>query len=314
MNAPAPAAHARPPLRANNYGFFGPDSPSWKVWAAPTAIVGFQRSVVLEHFDPFLAAAVANSQGIYRKPAVRLDHTLAYFLTVAVGDGERALLESEHLMGIHAAMTGIEPITGKRFAANNPASQLWIHVTGWHSVLKCYEMFGPGPLSADEEAQYWRECVIAADLQTCKTSDVPTNREEVREYFAQMRPQLCTSEAAMRGMHYLLRTDYPTAGLKFWLASRLMAPVTIATLPSWMRKLGGFDQPGVIDRVAIVAAKRAVRATLNPVIEQRVIGAVAPMTSATLREHRLSPIPTDPRVVTPAEIRAARTTAASTAS
>ena len=110
-------------------------------------------------------------------------------------------------MTVHAQATGIEPITGTRYSAtNNPASQLWIHVTGWHSVLKCYEMYGPGPLSAVEEQRYWEECVIAAELQTCKTSDVPRSRDEVREYFAEVRPRLCTSERANRAMHYLLRT------------------------------------------------------------------------------------------------------------
>ncbi|MDJ0110150.1 oxygenase MpaB family protein, partial [Rhodococcus erythropolis] len=176
-----------------DYGFFGPGSPSWKIWAAPTALIGFQRSVVLEHFDPFLAAAVADMSGIYSDPAGRLDRTLAYFLTVATADGRTALALSDHLMTVHAQATGIEPITGTRYSANNPASQLWIHVTGWHSVLKCYEMYGPGPLSAVEEQRYWEECVIAAELQTCKASDVPRSRDEVREYFAEVRPRLCTS-------------------------------------------------------------------------------------------------------------------------
>ena len=74
------------PLRSLDYGFFGPGSPSWKIWTAPTALIGFQRSVVLEHFDPFLTAAVADMRGIYRDPHGRLDRTLAYFLTVAVAD------------------------------------------------------------------------------------------------------------------------------------------------------------------------------------------------------------------------------------
>ncbi len=55
-------------IRRDDYGFFGPDSPSWKVWASPTSLIGFQRAVVLEHFDPFLAAAVADSAGIYTDP------------------------------------------------------------------------------------------------------------------------------------------------------------------------------------------------------------------------------------------------------
>jgi uncharacterized protein (DUF2236 family) len=73
-------------IRRDDYGFFGPGSPTWKVWTSPTALIGFQRSVVLEHFDPHLAAAVADSSGIYRDPSGRLDRTLAYFLTVAVAD------------------------------------------------------------------------------------------------------------------------------------------------------------------------------------------------------------------------------------
>ncbi|HEX4221331.1 MAG TPA: oxygenase MpaB family protein, partial [Pseudonocardiaceae bacterium] len=178
--------------RPLDHGFFGPGSPTWKVWTAPTALLGFQRAVVLEHFDPFLTAAVADQRGIYTDPVGRLDRTLAYFLTIAVADGRTAIQASEFLLRVHAAATGIEPISGKRYSANNPASQLWIHVTGWHSVLKCYERYGPGPLSADEERRYWGESVLAAELQTCKPSDVPTSRDQVRAYFTEVRPTLCT--------------------------------------------------------------------------------------------------------------------------
>jgi hypothetical protein len=95
-------------IRRDDYGFFGPDSPSWKVWASPTALIGFQRAVVLEHFDPFLAAAVADSAGIYTDPSGRLDRTLAYFLTVAVADGRTAIQVSDALMRIHARAKGID--------------------------------------------------------------------------------------------------------------------------------------------------------------------------------------------------------------
>src|SRR5882762_7869443 len=211
-----------------DYGFFGPGSPTWKVWTSPTALIGFQRSVVLEHFDPFLTAAVADTGGIYRDPMGRLDRTLAYFLTVAVADGRTAIEASEFLMRVHAKATGVEPITGMRYSANNPASQLWIHVTGWHSVLKCYERYGPGPLSPAEERRYWAESGVAAELQTCKPADVPSSRDEVRDYFAAVRPRLCTSERANEGMHYLLRTPRKRGKVKLWASSRLIAPAAIA--------------------------------------------------------------------------------------
>ena len=107
-------------------------------------------------------------------------------------------------MRIHARAKGIEPITGSRYSANNPEAQLWIHITGWHSVLKCYERYGPGPLSEAEEDRFWAESRIAAELQTCKPADVPASRDEVRQYFADVRGRLCTSEHADRAMQYLL--------------------------------------------------------------------------------------------------------------
>ncbi len=157
-------------IRRDDYGFFGPDSPSWKVWASPTSLIGFQRSVVLEHFDPFLAAAVADSAGIYSDPSGRLDRTLAYFLNVAVADGRTAVAVSEALMRIHARAKGIEPITGTRYSANNPEAQLWIHVTGWHSVLKCYERYGPDRCQPRRSHDSGRS---RASLPSCRPANRP---------------------------------------------------------------------------------------------------------------------------------------------
>jgi uncharacterized protein (DUF2236 family) len=292
------------PIRRDDYGFFGPGSPSWKVWAAPTALIGFQRSVVLEHFDPFLAAAVADSAGIYADPRGRLDRTLAYFLTVAVADGRTAVGVSDALMRIHAKATGIEPITGARYSANNPDAQLWIHVTGWHSVLKCYERFGPGPLTKAEESRYWAESRIAAELQTCKPSDVPSSRDEVRQYFADVRGKLCTSEHADRAMHYLLWTPRDR-GIRLWAGSRLLAPAAIATLPKWMRHMGGFDQPVAVDAAVTQMARAAVRAMSAG--DSRLMLAAArglvPKTAEVLAKHLEAGPPRAACTVTPSEVR-----------
>jgi uncharacterized protein (DUF2236 family) len=292
------------PIRRDDYGFFGPGSPSWKVWTSPTALIGFQRAVVLEHFDPYLAAAVADSAGIYTDPRRRLDRTLAYFLTVAVADGRTATEVSDALMRVHAKATGIEPITGSRYSANNPQAQLWIHVTGWHSVLKCYERYGPGPLSEAEQNRFWAESRIAAELQTCKPADVPGSRDEVRQYFADVRATLCTSEHADRAMRYLLWTPW-NRGLRLWAGSRVLAPAAIATLPKWMRHMGGFDQSAAVDAAVVPVARAMVRALSAG--ESRPLLAAArtlvPHTAAVLAEHLNAGPPAEARTVTPAEAR-----------
>ena len=291
-------------IRRDDYGFFGPGSSSWKVWTAPTALIGFQRAVVLEHFDPFLAAAVADSAGIYQDPRGRLDHTLAYFLIVAVGDGRTVVEASDHLMRVHAKATGVEPITGRRYSANNPSSQLWIHITGWHSVLKCYERYGPAPLSRAEESQYWAESRIAAELQTCKPSDVPASRDEVRQYFADVHDSLCTSERADRAMQYLLYTPRDR-GFRLWAGSRILAPAAIATLPEWMRRTGGFDQAAFVDAAVVPAARAFVRGLM--LADSRPMVALArrlvPHTARVLAQHLAAPPPVELRTVTPAEAR-----------
>ena len=65
------------------------------------------------------------------------------------------------------------PKVGNRYDANDPHSQLWIHMTAWHSILYAYERYGPGKLSPAEEAQYWEECAVAAELQQLLDHHVP---------------------------------------------------------------------------------------------------------------------------------------------
>ncbi|MEV0293361.1 oxygenase MpaB family protein [Nocardia sp. NPDC050710] len=293
-------------LRRDDYGFFGPDSPSWKIWTAPSAVIGFQRAVVLEHFDPFLTAAVADSRGIYSDPRARLDHTFSYFLLAAIADGRTAIQAAEHLMRVHAPMTGIEPISGRRYSANSPETQLWIHITGWHSVLKAYEVFGPGPLSPKEETRYWAECAIAAELQTCKPEDVPRSRDAVRAYFAEVRPRLCTSERAEEGMHHLLWTPRSNgAGLSYYVGSRMLSLASVALLPKWMRKLGRFDRPGIVDLAIKLPAKILVWGFTRFDKAGLILAApfIAPMAGQILEQHIKGESPATPETITPAAAR-----------
>ncbi|BEK87473.1 oxygenase MpaB family protein [Nocardia seriolae] len=292
-------------LRREDYGFFGPDSPSWKVWTSPTAVIGFQRAVTLEFFDPFLTASVADTGKIYADPRGRLDATFAYFLIVAIGDSRTAIQASEHLMSVHAKSTGIEPITGQRYSPNSPETQLWIHITGWQSVLKAYEMFGPG-LPPEEEARYWQECRIAAELQTCKPEDVPVTREGIREYYANVRARLCTSERAQEGMRQMLFTSPGNgAGWTYALGARLLSFASIATLPRWMRKLGGYDRPAIVDFLVKPVARILVWlfTLFNKAGLIMAAPLIAPMAGQILEQHLKAEAPTHTETVTPTTAR-----------
>ncbi len=286
-----------------DWGLFGPDSPTWRVWSSPTALIAFQRSIVVETFDPFLAAAVHEQNGVRYNATRRFDRTIQYFLTVACGDSRAAIEASEILMRVHAKAEGIEPISERPYSANHPDSQMWIHVTGWQSNLLCYERYGAGRLSAQDEKRYWAECAIAAELQTCNPADVPRSRKEVRDYYEAMRPKLCISDRSRTLIHYFLNSQRKVAGTGLWLGSNLMAAATIATIPKWMRELGGFDQPASVDALVVPAAKIAVRVGSQPAAMRAVLKQLAPSALPVMEQVISKQKPLRNEVPSPAEAR-----------
>src|SRR5438105_4780017 len=192
-------------MRMDDYGFFGPDSVAWRVWSYPTSLtVGFQRAVVVEELDPFLLASVETTNKVRTQARTRYDRTIRYFAIAAFADSRTAVKASEVLMKVHARNVGLEPVSGLRYDANDPDSQLWILLTGWHSVLYAYERYGPGKLSPEDERRYWEDCATAAELQTCDPDTVPRTREGIREYFESVRARLAASEATQAMMEHLL--------------------------------------------------------------------------------------------------------------
>lgn len=240
-----------------DYGFFGPDSITWRVWSYPTSfILGFVRSVTIEHLDPNLAAAVIQSGGVKYRPHTRYTRTLRYFGMVMFGATEPTAKAADVLVKVHSKAVGHDPVTHGTYDANKPSSQLWIHVTAWHSILRCYELFGPGRLSEAEEAQFWAECARAAELQTIDPATVPRSREEVRQYFDDWRPHLASSEGAQEMVRFILTMDVALPPKTNRLVRWAMAPTfavlrrgVIATYPQHVRDLFGLRQGRLTDAI-----------------------------------------------------------------
>ena len=292
-----------------DYGWFGPDSVTWRVWSYPTSpVIGFSRSVVIEELDPFLVAPVTVSSKIYSQPRVRYDRTLRYFATVFFADSRKVVKASEMLMKVHAKAGSIEPVSGLWSDPNNPDQQLWIHLTAWHSVLYAYEIYGPGRLSEKDEARYWEECAIAAQAQTIDPGTVPRSREQVREYFEGMRPRLAASEATQAAMDHLMNAEvaFPPlpAVLKpgAWALAKLFRIAIIATLPGWQRDLAGLRQPRVLGALIRPGMRVGFRiAATSPRLLVFLLGLISPATVPIVAPVYLGIRPLRAETLTPAE-------------
>lgn len=295
---------------AEDYGFFGPDSVAWRVWGHPTSLtVGFSRAVVVEELDPDLVASVDRTQDIYRRPKTRYDRTIRYFALVAFGDSRTTSRAADVLVKVHSKAIGTEPYGGGRYDANNPDSQLWILVTGWHSVLKAYEMYGPGRLTDAEEAQFWAECAVAAELQTCDPVDVPRNRAELHAYYERMRPVMSGSPIAQRAMKHLMDVDQLVQVPRVlrpgqWVVGRFFRAGVIATLPRWMREMGDLRQPRAVD-LAVLPVLKATFAllTLSKRLQLRILALLSPSTVPVVAPVFLGVPPVNREVLTPAQAR-----------
>ncbi|MBU2696039.1 oxygenase MpaB family protein [Nocardioides sp. WV_118_6] len=297
-----------------DYGFFGPDSVTWKVWAHPTSyILGFARAVTIEHFDPNLAAAVVQSGGVKYRPSTRYGRTLRYFGMVAFAATEPTAKAADVLVKVHSKAIGHDPVTGGEYDANQPSSQLWIHVTAWHSILYCYERFGGGRLTPEEELQFWAECRRAAELQTIDPDTVPRNRDEVRQYFADWRSRIAASEAAQDMINFILPLkvalppDLPgwqKAG--FAPVMWLMRKAIISTYPKHMRDMAGLRQGRLTDAL-VAPPTKALHTVFNSNMQLRLwlMNLLAPQAVPVAAPAMLGIPPLSPVTMTPREAQAA---------
>jgi uncharacterized protein (DUF2236 family) len=266
------------------------------VWSHPSLVIAGGRAAIVQMFHPPTAAGVAQ-HSVYRGDFHgRLRRTAHYFATVALGDARSAIDASDRLRRVHERVTGIEPLTGRPYRAADPANQLWVHVTGWHSALYAYERFGPGPLSPQAEARYWRECGIASVLQDLDPAVVPCSRVAVREYFESMRPCLYVSESARAIMHSLLSPPVSWELAPFVPLFPVLTAATVATIPRYMRRLGGFDQPAVVD-ASVWPFMRITTAALTLPVLQRVFATLAPEAYAVVHDALAGPPPLRDEVV-----------------
>lgn len=311
MTTPTERRGARSVQPHEDYGFFGPESVTWRVWSYPTSLtVGFQRAVVVEELDPALVASVDQTGAIRNRPRTRYDRTVRYFALVALGDSRSASQAADVLVKVHSKAIGIEPLGGQRYDANDPQSQLWIHLTAWHSILYTYERYGPGRLSAAEEEQYWAECAIAAELQTCDPADIPRDRAGVRAYFERMRPQLVGSPVARSTMAHLLHAEVmlppqPRALRPVTIVvTRTLRAATIATMPHWMREMAGLRQSRLVD-VAVTPVMRAAfwLGRLSRRVELALLAQLSPATVQVAAPVLLGIAPSNPETISPAQAR-----------
>jgi uncharacterized protein (DUF2236 family) len=228
------------PEEAADDGFFGPASLTWRVSADLASPVAGLRSLLMQAPHPLAMAGVDQHSGWRRDPVGRLAATSAYLATVTFGERAAAVQAAARVRRIHDRVRGTDPVTGRRYAAGDPALLLWVHAAQVDSVLAAGSLVGTA-LSAADSDRYVAEMVAAAELAGVPRFLVPASVAELERYVASVRPGLSCTPAAAESMAYLL--DPPGLDEEIVQIWQDVRDAAIAVLPRWARQLYGYSAP-----------------------------------------------------------------------
>ena len=236
----AAASASGMPEGAGDDGFFGPASITWRMSADLASPVAGLRSLLMQALHPLAMAGVDQHSGWRRDPVGRLAATTAYLATVTFGDRAAARHAAARVRRSHDHVRGTDAVTGRPYAADDPALLLWVHGALVDSVLAAASLVGTALPAADSN-RYVAEMVAAAELAGVPRRLVPSNVPELDLYIASVRPALRCTPAAAESMACLLDPpdlDQDTA--EIWPDIRAAA---IAVLPRWARQIYGYGAP-----------------------------------------------------------------------
>ena len=228
------------PENATDDGLFGPASIAWQVSSDLASPVAGLRSLLMQALHPLAMAGVDQHSGWRRDPVGRLAATSAYLATITFGERAVAERAAARVRRIHDHVRGVDKVTGRPYAAGDPALLLWVHVALVQSSLAAGWAFGT-PLSAVDSDRYVAEMMVAAELAGVPRPLVPGSVVGLERYIASVRPGLRCTPAAAESMAYLLDPpglDGEVAG--FWQDVRDAA---VAVLPDWARQMYGYSAP-----------------------------------------------------------------------
>jgi uncharacterized protein (DUF2236 family) len=225
------------PEDAADDGFFGPASVTWQVSADLASPVAGLRALLLQALHPLAMAGVDQHSGWRRDPVGRLAATSAYLATITFGERAVAAQAAAQVRRIHDHVRGVDAVTGRRYAAGDPALLLWVHAALVQSSLQAGRAFGT-PLPAADSDRYVAEMRAAAELAGIPRPLAPGGVEELDRYVASVRPELRWTPAAGESISYLL--DPPgldAAAAGFW---QDLCDGAVALLPDWAREMYGY--------------------------------------------------------------------------
>jgi uncharacterized protein (DUF2236 family) len=243
-------------LSAQDAGYFGPGSVSWRIFSHASYGVSGVAAVLMQALHPVAMAAV-DARSAFRTDAWRRAHLTAdYVFTITFSSRPVAAAAAARVRQIHRGIGGTDPATGRDYRADDPELLLWVHAVHTEYALRGYETF-VSRLSPEAADRFVAEQSVAAGLVGLDRATVPATRAALLAYMAGV-DGLAPTEPALAFARMLLTARMPPTMRPFWLlhvaGAAMLLPPDVVRAYRLPRRL----PRGRIARASIAAAFRTI--------------------------------------------------------
>lgn len=238
-----------------DHGLLGPHSVAWRVIGHPMSLVGGLRALIIQALHPLAMAGVAQHSDYERRALDRLRRTAYYVTATTFGDTATAHAAVQRVKRVHRGIRGTDPVTGRPYSAADPDTQIWVHCVEWHSLLAAYRVYGGRTLTDLQQDQYLAEGAVIGALLGTPRERIPASRAAYREYFAEVRPQLCLSEYSRKAINFVRYPPVQRDTLHLQAPMRMFAAAAVALVPPHLRAIAGITRPWWQDAAAVAAVR-----------------------------------------------------------
>lgn len=225
-------------------------------------LAGGLRALLVQALEPRAMAGVDQHSKYRDDPWGRLRRTTEFVYETTYGDRAAAEAACARVRRVHEHVRGVDPATGRAYAASDADLLLWIHAVEVESFVVAYRAYA-GRLANDDADRYVAEMARVAELVELPSAMAPRSMGELREYLDGVRG-LRITPGAREGMRTILAPPMPLPFRPLWL---IPATATLAILPRFARRMYGlpwFEPATLPVRVNVFALTRAMNVLLPP--------------------------------------------------
>jgi uncharacterized protein (DUF2236 family) len=226
-------------------GLFGPGSMAWRMHREPAMLLGGLRALILQALHPLAMAAVADFSDYQSDVWARYDRTSNYVNVTIFGTTAQALAAGRRVREVHVPIHGVDAVTGRAYAADDPTLLLWVHAVLIDSFVTAYDRLCR-PLAEGDRDRYVAEMVRQAELVGLTAGDVPASWEANVAFLASLQPELRVTPAAEKALHTILRPPLPAWRRPFW---SMIAAAALSITPDYALSMYKVRRPPLSDAV-----------------------------------------------------------------